>query len=159
MWAIVTIKCEWLVRFGVSLEVTSVLALANASRWSLASWVPGWQFAPLSLRAWLLQRRDWGWMKRIQNPVLAMEAVRSIRLLSAREMRVFVPGFVDLFREDGAADKILHGFGMRLKTRTQMPPTGDPRERKGTWSSRKSWPLKPLCCYLSLGTVRLRGQG
>jgi hypothetical protein len=46
--------------------------------------VPGWQFVPISMRAWLLQRRDWGWMKRVEDPDLALEAVRSIRLLGSR---------------------------------------------------------------------------
>jgi hypothetical protein len=50
--------------------------------------VPGWQFAPLSLRAWLLQRRDWGWMKRVKDRELAWKTVRSIRLLSARDLHV-----------------------------------------------------------------------
>src|SRR5258706_4391626 len=49
--------------------------------------VLGWQFAPLSLRTRLLQRRDLGWMKRIEDPRLARAAVESIRLLTIREMR------------------------------------------------------------------------
>ncbi len=52
---------------------------------------PGWQFAPASLRAWLLQRRGWGWVKKIEDPSAALEAVRSIRLLSARELRELFP--------------------------------------------------------------------
>ena len=52
----------------------------------------GWQFMPLSLRAWLLQRRDWGWMKREPNAASARESVASIRLLSAARLRSLFPG-------------------------------------------------------------------
>jgi methyltransferase family protein len=51
----------------------------------------GWQFAPVALRTRLLQRRDWGWMKRVQDPILARATVESIRLLSARELRCLFP--------------------------------------------------------------------
>ena len=52
----------------------------------------GWQFMPLSIRAWLLQRRDWGWMKREPSAASALESVASIRLLSAEGLRRLFPG-------------------------------------------------------------------
>ena len=60
--------------------------------------VPGWQFLPTSLQAALLQRRDVGWMKRVQDPVRARAAVESIRLLSERELKkLFADG--KIYRE------------------------------------------------------------
>jgi hypothetical protein len=53
--------------------------------------LPGWQYAPISLRASLLQRRDVGWMKRVSDPVLARATVESIRLLSERRLRRLFP--------------------------------------------------------------------
>ena len=58
--------------------------------------VPFWQFAPISLRAYLLQRRDLGWMKRQVDPLLARADVESVRLLSASELaRLFPDGRID----------------------------------------------------------------
>jgi hypothetical protein len=55
--------------------------------------VPGWQFMPVALRSRLLQLRDWGWMKRTPDPLLAREAVESILLLTANQMcRLFPDG-------------------------------------------------------------------
>jgi hypothetical protein len=53
--------------------------------------VPGWQFMPMALRARLLQLRDWGWMKRIPDPVLAREAVESVLLLTATQLQQLFP--------------------------------------------------------------------
>jgi Methyltransferase domain len=53
--------------------------------------VPGWQFAPLAVRSYLLQRRDLGWMPRQEDPALARAQVESIRLLSEREIRSLFP--------------------------------------------------------------------
>jgi hypothetical protein len=60
--------------------------------------VPGWQFAPISVRAWLLQWRDWGWIKRAENPKMARETVESIRLLSARDLAALFPDAL-IYRE------------------------------------------------------------
>jgi hypothetical protein len=58
--------------------------------------VPGWQFVPWPIRAWLLERRDWGWMKRAAGRESAIETVRSIRLLTASSLRALFPGaFID----------------------------------------------------------------
>jgi hypothetical protein len=58
--------------------------------------VPGWQFAPVAFRAFLLQRRDLGWIKRQRDPLLARAEVESIRLLSARELaRLFPDGRIE----------------------------------------------------------------
>jgi hypothetical protein len=58
--------------------------------------VPGWQFAPLALRAYLLQRCDLGWIRRQKDPLLARAEVESVRLLSARELaRLFPDGQID----------------------------------------------------------------
>jgi len=53
--------------------------------------VPGWQFMPVALRARLLQLRDWGWMKRTPDPLLAREAVESILLLTAAQLQRLFP--------------------------------------------------------------------
>jgi hypothetical protein len=53
--------------------------------------VPGWQFMPVALRARLLQLRDWGWMKRTPDPLLAREAVESILLLTAAQLQQLFP--------------------------------------------------------------------
>ena len=58
----------------------------------------GWQFAPVGLRASLLQRGDRGWMKRVEDPALAREVVQSIRLLSARKLRKMFPDG-EIYRE------------------------------------------------------------
>jgi hypothetical protein len=58
--------------------------------------IPGWQFAPIAFRAYLLQRRDIGWMKCQKNPLLARAEVESVRLLSASELaRLFPDGQID----------------------------------------------------------------
>ena len=55
--------------------------------------IPGWQFLPISLRASLLQKKDFGWMKRVPDPARAHETVKSIRLLSGYELqRLFADG-------------------------------------------------------------------
>jgi hypothetical protein len=51
----------------------------------------GWQFASVALRARLLQQRDFGWMKRVEDPQQARAVIESIRLLSARELRSLFP--------------------------------------------------------------------
>jgi hypothetical protein len=53
--------------------------------------VPGWQFAPLALRAYLIRRYDLGWIKRQRDPLLARAEVESVRLLSARELALLFP--------------------------------------------------------------------
>jgi len=55
--------------------------------------VLAWQFLPVGLRAGLLQQRDFGWMKRVQDPAAARETVGSIRLLNEAELkRLFADG-------------------------------------------------------------------
>ena len=46
----------------------------------------------MRVRAWLLQHMDLGWHKRQPDPALALEDVRSVRLLTGREMRRLFPG-------------------------------------------------------------------
>ncbi len=53
--------------------------------------VPGWQFMPLALRVRLLQLRDWGWMKRTPDPLLAREAVESVLLLTTTKLQGLFP--------------------------------------------------------------------
>ena len=53
--------------------------------------VPGWQFMPVALRARLLQRSDWGWMKRTPDPLHAREVVESILLLTANQLQRLFP--------------------------------------------------------------------
>jgi hypothetical protein len=52
---------------------------------------PFWHYAPIGVRAYLLQRRRWGWVERVDDPVLAREAVESIRLLSSNSLRRMFP--------------------------------------------------------------------
>jgi len=53
--------------------------------------VPGWQFMPICLRTRLLQLRDWGWMKRTRDPMLAREVVESILLLTTPQLQQLFP--------------------------------------------------------------------
>jgi|HubBroStandDraft_6_1064221.scaffolds.fasta_scaffold632866_2 hypothetical protein len=58
--------------------------------------VPFWQFVPVTFRAYLLQQRDFGWMKRQRDPLTARGAVETVRLLSASELlRLFPDGQID----------------------------------------------------------------
>lgn len=52
---------------------------------------PGFQFLPADLRAWLLTKRNLGWMEREPDFSTASEVVRSIRLLRLGEMRRLFP--------------------------------------------------------------------
>ena len=59
---------------------------------------PCFQFLPLDLRAWLLQRRDLGWYTKAQDRQTALSQVSAIRLLSKREIRRLFPE-VTIFEE------------------------------------------------------------
>jgi hypothetical protein len=52
---------------------------------------PFFQFLPLDLRAWLLQRRDLGWYTKAPDRQTALSQVSAIRLLSKGEMRRLFP--------------------------------------------------------------------
>jgi hypothetical protein len=52
---------------------------------------PFFQYLPVAIRAWLLGQMDLGWYRRERDPALAMEAVRSIRLMTHRELRDVFP--------------------------------------------------------------------
>jgi hypothetical protein len=53
--------------------------------------VPGFQFMPLELRAFLLTQSRLGWVPRERDRRLAREIVGSVRLLTAGEMRTLFP--------------------------------------------------------------------
>jgi SAM-dependent methyltransferase len=53
---------------------------------------PYFGILPMRVRAWLLQHMDLGWHKRQPDPALALEDVRSVRLLTGAEMRRLFPG-------------------------------------------------------------------
>jgi hypothetical protein len=53
--------------------------------------VPGFQFMPLDLRAFLLTKSRLGWVPRERDRQLAKEIVGSVRLLTAGEMRALFP--------------------------------------------------------------------
>jgi hypothetical protein len=53
--------------------------------------IPGWQLAPVALRTWLLQRRDLGWMKRVEDRQEARAVVESIHLLNVNKLRQLFP--------------------------------------------------------------------
>jgi len=52
---------------------------------------PGFQFLPADVRAWLLTKRNLGWMEREPDFNAASDVVRSIRLLRLSEMRRLFP--------------------------------------------------------------------
>jgi len=51
----------------------------------------GWQYAPLSVRAYLLRKRAWGWVKNPGSLEEARAIVQSIRLLNEEELRRMFP--------------------------------------------------------------------
>lgn len=53
--------------------------------------LPGFQFLPAGVRAWLLSRFDLGWWKRIPDPAAARREIDSIRLLTKRELALLFP--------------------------------------------------------------------
>lgn len=52
---------------------------------------PGWQFLPIRIRTLLIQSRELGWMPRLRDEAEARAAAKSIRLLTAREMKRLFP--------------------------------------------------------------------
>lgn len=53
--------------------------------------IPGWQFMPVRLRAFVLRRCSLGWIPRARNEEEARSAVTGIRLLSGREFHALFP--------------------------------------------------------------------
>ncbi len=53
--------------------------------------VPGFQFMPLRLRAYLLTKSRLGWVPREPDAERALETVAQVRLLTAKEMRTLFP--------------------------------------------------------------------
>ena len=53
---------------------------------------PFFGILPMRLRAWLLQHMDLGWHQRKPDPAEALEDVRSVRLMTGREIRRCFPG-------------------------------------------------------------------
>jgi hypothetical protein len=60
--------------------------------------VPGFQFLPIRLRAWLLRRMALGWYAKTADPAEAEAKVRMIRLMTEREFRDVFPG-ATIYRE------------------------------------------------------------
>ncbi len=60
--------------------------------------MPGFQWWPMSLRAWLLTRRSLGWFERAESYGAARAAVESITLLSRRDLQALFPD-AQLYRE------------------------------------------------------------
>jgi hypothetical protein len=54
--------------------------------------VPGFQFLPISLRAWLLRRFPLGWYARTPDRAEAERKVRQIRLMTESELLTALPG-------------------------------------------------------------------
>jgi len=52
----------------------------------------GFQWLPLSIRAFLHSRYNLGWMKRVPDPEQARKSVESVRLLRKRELLALFPG-------------------------------------------------------------------
>lgn len=53
---------------------------------------PGFQFLPLSAKAWLLRHFDLGWHRKVADRVAAEQDASSIRLLSKNELARLFPG-------------------------------------------------------------------
>ncbi len=53
---------------------------------------PLYQFLPLGVQIWLLTHYELGWLGRIDDPEKAAAAIRSIRLLTRRELKQLFPG-------------------------------------------------------------------
>jgi hypothetical protein len=53
--------------------------------------LPGFQFLPLGVRAWLVQRFALGWYPRLPDSAQARREVEQIRLLSKREVQALFP--------------------------------------------------------------------
>ena len=60
--------------------------------------VPGFQFMPLELRAFLLRQSRLGWVSREPDPEVARETVASVRLLTSAQMQQLFPGS-EMYRE------------------------------------------------------------
>ncbi len=102
--------------------------------------VPGWQFAPLPLRAWLLRRKDRGWVKRVEDREVALATVRSIRLLSARGLRALFPDATICLEKIGPVTKsiiaipaalcdLLAPMPAALRYSAVLPPAPAPARR------------------------------
>jgi hypothetical protein len=53
--------------------------------------VPGFQFMPVWLRAWMVSTFDVGWYKRIPDKTAARREVESVSLLSKKQLRTLFP--------------------------------------------------------------------
>ncbi len=53
---------------------------------------PWFQYLPVSLRAWMVNRFDVGWYRRISDPAAARAEVESIQLLTRRRFSSLFPG-------------------------------------------------------------------
>jgi hypothetical protein len=53
---------------------------------------PWFQYFPVSVRAWMLNRFDVGWYKRIPDPAAARAEVKSIQLLTRARFSALFPG-------------------------------------------------------------------
>lgn len=59
---------------------------------------PGFQFFPVTFRAWLVRNFNVGWYRRIPDPAKARHEVESIALLSIHQVRALFPE-AEIFRE------------------------------------------------------------
>lgn len=59
---------------------------------------PFFQFLPESLQVWMLMHRDLGWFKKTADKEDALRQVRSVRLMSERELKRLFPG-ANVYRE------------------------------------------------------------
>ena len=75
--------------------------------------VPGFQFMPSSLRAFLLTRFKLGWLPREPDPMRAREVVDSVRLLTIGQMRRLFPEATLHYERFGGLTKsivVYHGW-------------------------------------------------
>src|SRR6185503_9529921 len=52
---------------------------------------PFFQYLPIAVGAWLLGRFDLGWYRREPDPAIAIQTVRSVRLMTRGELRTTFP--------------------------------------------------------------------
>ncbi len=59
---------------------------------------PFFQFLPFKMKVWLLRNFNLGWYPRQKNKEKAMEVVRSVRLMTRKELKMLFPG-AEIYRE------------------------------------------------------------
>lgn len=85
---------------------------------------PGFQFFPVSLRAWLVSNFNVGWYRRIPERAAARRAVESVLLLSEKQVRELFPD-AKIYRERffGFTKSIVAYGGWKVPATFRLPKT------------------------------------